>query len=154
MNRIVIIAVITFSALFSIGLLLGLTAVWGLWDPTPERDIPSEEEVPSSLLINRANELPEVKAFRDRYGEPSILVDRTYGLNVQYSKSQCKLKGEPCDNDPSTVSPYSALNVWMDSNAKPVGIVLWCVDGKGNTHFDKIEHNIVERLKTDNENCI
>jgi hypothetical protein len=77
-----IIIIIEISALFAI--VAGVSVSWALLNP-PQRNIPTEEEIPDKLLLDKANDLAEVKAFRNRYGEPDdAYVYRAYGLDVYY----------------------------------------------------------------------
>ena len=154
MKRRYAIAIISISAFFGVSIIVVMSALGVSWDPTPKPDIPSEEEVSNSLLIRNSNELPEVKAYLERYKDPNVFVQRLYGLDVYYSESQCTLNNEPCANYSSTVEPHSTLIVRMDENTNVEKITLWCVDGEGNALHDKIEHGIVERLKTDTDTCI
>lgn len=122
----------------------GVTMLFAL---SNNRDIPSYEEISDPVLINRTKDLPEVKAFLARHPDPRIHVDRSSGFAVSYSVMKCEFKKQPCDNNPSTVDPYIALKVRLDDNGYPESTVLWCVDGKGNAHFDKIENDFFWKNK-------
>ncbi len=69
-----------------------------------------------------------------------IYVMRADGFYVGYQVTECEFKGQPCIDDPSTTEPYVSLKVRLDDNGYPASIVLWCVDGKGNARFDKIDN--------------
>lgn len=111
------------------------------------RDIPSHEEISDPMLINRTKGLPEVKAFLEHYPYPMIYVDRFDDFRVVYQVRECEFNNQPCLDYPSTIEPYIALKVRLDVNGYPVSTVLWCVDGKGNAHFDKIENDFFWKNK-------
>lgn len=122
----------------------GVTLLFAL---SNNRNIPSYEEISDPELINRTKDLAEVKAFLAHYPDPDIYVDRVDHFAVGYSVTKCKIEGQPCVEHPPTIEPYVALKVRLDDDGFPASTVLWCVDGMGNAHLDKIENNIIWKNK-------
>ena len=144
LKRVFTVAIIALGVLFAIGVYQGITG--GFLVSSAKRQFPTEEEIPNSQLIDRANALPEVKAFAELYKSPKVSVERIYGLDVWYSIKRCDWKGEECVKD-RLEEPIAALMIRMDNSTNPQSRVLWCINGDDNNLNDKIEHAIVEYLR-------
>jgi hypothetical protein len=98
----VIIIVIAISALFAI--IAGLSVSWAIVS-SPPRDLFSEKEH-DKILLDKASDLAEVKAFRDRYGEPEVNIS---GVQAFFTKTKAEITGVPY-NDTGAMEPRPSHN--------------------------------------------
>jgi hypothetical protein len=63
------------------------------------------DNTPQSELIERTEELPEVKAFLAKYENASAYINTDYHIGVDYSITECELTGQHCNNG----QPYAAF---------------------------------------------
>ncbi|MGI0012994.1 MAG: hypothetical protein ACREBU_06080 [Nitrososphaera sp.] len=110
------------------------------------RHIPSYEEISDPELIDRTQDLPEVKAFLAHYPNSTVYVQRVDDFAVNYLVRECDVKSEPCDQSLVQGDRYNELKVRLDDNGYPTSSVLWCVHMiNGERKAYKIEDNIITR---------
>ncbi len=110
---------------------------------------PSEEDLPNSVIVNRTNDLQEVKAFLAKYPDASIIIKRGSDFEVDYYIAECTLKAEVCFDEPGKVEPHIGLEVRLDNEGYPTSSVLECSTDEFGRHT--IKNNIIETL--DEEIC-
>ena len=79
------------------------------------------DSVSESELIARTADLPEVKAFLEKYENPRTLIDTDFHVAVLYAK--CEMIGQHCQ-----AGPYMAyLDVRIDlDTGYPERSIFWC----------------------------
>lgn len=113
----------------------------------PREKIPSYEELSDKVILNRTNDLPEVKAFLKRNPNADIFVDRSSHFQVWHSVRESDITGDNW-NDTSTVEPYVALIVRLNSTGHPESTFVWCTPG-GDEMQRKITNNVLNYIKED-----
>lgn len=113
--------------------------------------IPTEEEVPTDLILNRTSALPEVKVFLDRYPNATVFPRGMDHFATIYQIRTADLTNETLDYT-APYTEYLSLNVRLDSEGFPTSSVLWCTTQKYGQHKIEVNgNNISEHL--DNEIC-
>lgn len=110
--------------------------------------IPTYEEIPDNVILNRTRDMPEVIAFMKEYPESYVIVDRASGFKVSYYMRECPRENEGCIDDPSVVEPYVALHVRLDSKGFPKSTYVYCVNDIDDY---KIEQDVLEYIR--NKSC-
>lgn len=72
------------------------------------------DSVPEGELINRTKNLPEVKAFLEKYENSSVWIDTDFHIGVDYSITECQLTGMKCNVSQPYVA-YLAIRISLDS---------------------------------------
>lgn len=82
------------------------------------------DSVSDEELISRTNDLPEVKAFLEKYENASPYVSTDYHIGVEYSISECQLTGMNC----RVAQPYVATLeiVFSLDSGYPEHSRFWC----------------------------
>ena len=110
----------------------------------PREKIPSYDELPDKVILNRTKDLPEVKAFLERNPDAHILVDRSSHFRVWYEVSESDLTGKLW-NDTSTIEPYVALIVRLNSTGFPESSFVWCTPDSQTQH--RITNDVLNYIK-------
>ncbi|HEX7031997.1 MAG TPA: hypothetical protein VF172_03260 [Nitrososphaera sp.] len=90
-----------------------------------ENRIPSYEELPDGVLINKTKELPEVKAFLAKYPGANVGVDRSGRLTVDYKQHYSEVT---LNKSGTEVHPYIRLRIFMTTEGEPIEMYADCRD--------------------------
>lgn len=105
---------------------------------------PNSEE----LVKEKLSDLPEVKAFQNRYGEPKVTVE---GRQVIYEKTEAQITGVQY-NGTQRIEPQVILIIDIKYDANAERMEFSCVnDHGGGIQLTKDKNNILEYLEK--ESC-
>lgn len=103
------------------------------------------DNVPESELIDRTKDLPEVKAFLEKYGSVGrsyIMTD--FHIDVIYEITDCELTGEYCD----VVHPFAAyldIRISLDTGFPEFSI--FSCDGESYGQFPLGDEVLIKRIR-------
>ena len=110
---------------------------------------PTEEEVPTALILNRTNALPEVKIFLSKYPNADVDPRGMDHFAAEYHINTSDLTNETLDNT-YPYSGYLTLQVGLDGNGFPTRTALWCTNQMHGQHKIEVNgDNIAEYLDKD-----
>ncbi|MGI0013201.1 MAG: hypothetical protein ACREBU_07140 [Nitrososphaera sp.] len=122
-------------------------------------------DVPDSVFIDQTEDLPEVKAYLERYSnatvkvfrqppQPSIGGPSPASIVVSYSITRSAATGEIWNTESGPIEPYANLGVWFN----PEDLTLWgirfvCWTKLSGTGQFMLRSGITEYLQTANGYC-
>ncbi|MEM2139371.1 MAG: hypothetical protein QXJ74_03550 [Nitrososphaera sp.] len=93
------------------------------------RQAPSEEELPAEVILANQEDLPEVRAFLDKYPDAKTNVDRSGRLAADYR----------VDKSVDESSEYLRLRVFSDDDGNPQEMFVECyAEGQPRFTYDDI----------------
>lgn len=101
-------------------------------------DIPSEQQIPNTVLLERIKDLKETKAFLATYPDARVWSDRMEHFSIGYYVDESVLNLTPTNN---RIPPAIALEIRLDTSGHPQYPILWCTTDKYGQ--SKIENNIL-----------
>jgi hypothetical protein len=95
---------------------------------TPAREnIPSEDEVPTSVIVERTNSLPEVRVFLNKYPGAELIPRGLEEFSNEYYITKQSLTGvAPIYNQTYFMQPEVSLRVYLDTEGNPTSSELKC----------------------------
>lgn len=82
------------------------------------------DSVPEIELIARTANLPEVRAFLEKYENPRTYIDRDFHVAVVYAITECELTGQSCEGS-QPAAAYLDVRFDLDTDY-PEHSVFWC----------------------------
>jgi hypothetical protein len=103
------------------------------------------EKVPEDELIDRTENLPEVKAYLANYPDPWVYIEPDFHVGVDYWADECMIADKGCDMARQAIA---LLEVRMNlDSGYPEKIVFWCHGQRFASDLDDPE--MIQRI----ENC-
>jgi hypothetical protein len=102
------------------------------------------DSVPEDELINRTKDLPEVRAFLEKYENASVWINTDYHIGVDYSITECEFKGTSCN----VAKPYLAyleIRISLDTG-NPEHSRFWC-EGNNYGRAPIGDEGVLQRIK-------
>jgi hypothetical protein len=120
---------------------------------TPAREsIPSEDEVPTPVIVERTNALPEVRVFLNKYPQADVIPRGLEQFSNEYYMTKERLTGvAPTYNQTYFMQPQVSLRVYLDTEGYPMSSELRCTtDRHGQFRADVNGDNISGHLESVN----
>lgn len=101
------------------------------------------DKVPESELIDRTKDIPETKAFVEKYENARMYIDTDFHIAVIHAISECELTGQNCNEAHPNVA-YLDTRISLDTGY-PERSIFWC-GSEGHTYplGDKV---LVQNIK-------
>jgi hypothetical protein len=82
------------------------------------------DNMPESELIARTSDLPEVKAFLEKYEKARTYIDTDFHIAIIYAITECELTGQSC-NGSQPYGAYLDVRTSLDTGY-PDHSIFWC----------------------------